>query len=122
MRVTHKIAATGVWATLLLTACAGGLSEGAKSARDACNGAFVFDQVVQGTKAGQTFIPERVQQGLSDMYKAAELAGQQDSQYQQLSLLVGRFRMALDSGDTSAVLDLVAIEGECQQLGHGMTP
>ena len=104
----------------MFTAYSGrGISEAEQSARDACNGAFVFDQVVQRSKAGETFVPERVQQGIADMYSAADRAQQQDDKYMQLSIQVGQFEYSMDHNDPSVVLDLVAIEGECEQLGFG---
>ena len=121
MEVNRKIAIAVSCAAFVLTACSGGgMSEAEQSARDACNGAFVFDQVVQRSKAGETFVPERVQQGIADMYSAADRAQQQDDKYMQLSIQVGQFEYSMDHNDPSVVLDLVAIEGECEQLGFGV--
>jgi hypothetical protein len=40
----------------------------------------------------------------------------------QLALLANQFKAAVIAGDRRQLLDLVAVEGECEQLGFGINP
>lgn len=108
----------------LVTACGGGgqssLPSGWQDASEVCALAFVFDQAVQAQ--GEGFIPERIATIPDEMVDAARKASRSSATYEQLDVLVGNFAFALENADPSAVLDLVAIEGECQQLGFGPEP
>jgi hypothetical protein len=91
------------------------MPNGWDSAAQACSEAFVFDQIIQ--RGGEGFVPERVASLPSDMASAAGLAADANSEYDQLYFLIRQLVNAIEQEDQSGVLDLVAVEGECQQLG-----
>lgn len=107
---------------LLAAACGGGgsLPSGWEDASLTCAEAFVLGQVV--LSGGEGYVPERVAEIPRSMQSAANRAADSSSEYDQLRLLVGNMVYAIEQGDSSAVLDLVAVEGECERLGFGTEP
>lgn len=121
MKVRTALAVT--CPTVLLAAACGGsgsLPSGWEDAAQACAEAFVLDQVIQS--GGEGFVPERVAEIPGSIQSAAIRAADSSSEYDQLQLLVGNMVYSIQQGDTSAVLDLVAVEGECERLGFGTEP
>ena len=114
MKATVKITLL-VLCVFALAGCGGGVPRGWEKAAEACGAALAFDQVVQSR--GEGYDAQRVRQTISAMQTAAISAANESSQYEQLETLVGNLVFSLDNGDRSAVLDLVAVEGECTQLG-----
>jgi hypothetical protein len=56
---------------------------------------------------------------LQDIYDASDNAVSYDSErFGQLSLLVNRMKDSIERSDTKVLLDLVAVEGECKNLGY----
>ncbi len=108
-------AITGVIAlTFLLTGCGGGISEDDELGLTLCVQVGVLDQFMQEKNTTVDY-----QAMLSDIYTAADNAVQFNSdKYGQLSLLVNRFKDAIDRGDPKVILDLVAVENECKNLGY----
>lgn len=120
---TLKTLAAGASAAAILTACGGGgssLPNGWESAAQTCAMAYTFDQVIQS--GGEGFVPERVATIPDELTASAQEAANASSEYDQLQLLVGKLVYSIEQGDQSAVLDLVAVEGECEQLGFGTEP
>ena len=108
-------AITGVIAlTFLLTGCGGGISEDDELGLTLCVQVGVLDQFMQEKNTTVDY-----QAMLSDIYTAADDAVEFNSdKYGQLSLLVNRFKDSIDRGDPKVILDLVAVENECKNLGY----
>jgi len=51
---------------------------------------------------------------------ANEAVALNTDRYGQLALLVNQFKSAVENRDRRQLLDLVAVEGECENLGFGM--
>ena len=79
-----------------------------------CAQVGVLDQFMQ--EKNQTV---DYQSMLQDIYDASDKAVTFDSdKYSQLSLLVNRMKDSIARGDKKVLLDLVAVEGECKNLGY----
>lgn len=115
----------GVITLVTLTGCGGGMGgsdftfpPGKEEALMTCASVFALDQIIQG--GGENITREQIDTMLTEIPANAQKAATADDQYRQLELLVGTFIDAIKAGDQKAVLDLVAVEGECDQLGMGM--
>jgi hypothetical protein len=72
---------------------------------------------------GEGFVPERIATLPDRISSAANDAADANPKYEQLQRLVENLVLSLRLGDApSAVLDLRAVEGECDQLGFGTEP
>jgi hypothetical protein len=106
---------TGIFAlTLLLTGCGGGISKDAELGITLCVQVSVLDQFMQEKNTTVDY-----QAMLTDIYTAADNAVRfNPDKYGPLSLLVNRFKDSIDRGDPKVILDLVAVENECDNLGY----
>lgn len=100
--------------SLLLTGCGGGISKDAELGLSLCVQVSVLDQFMQQKDTTVDY-----QAMLRDIYTAADDAVEfNPDKYGQLSLLVNRFKDSIDRGDPKMILDLVAVENECDNLGY----
>ena len=100
--------------SLLLGGCAGGISESTELGITVCAQVGVLDQFMQ--EKDQTVDYAAI---LQDIYDASDKAVSFDSdKFGQLSLLINRMKDSIERGDTKVLLDLVAVEGECKNLGY----
>ena len=108
---------------LSVSACSGGtnsLPTTWERAAETCAQVFVLDAVI--SSGGEGFVPERIATIPDELLVSAQLAADASSEYDQLQLLVGNLVEAIRVGDPSGIMDLVAVEGECEQLGFGTRP
>lgn len=100
--------------TLFLTGCGGGVSKSTELGIMTCSQVGVLDQFLQ--EKNQTVDYQAILQGI---YDSADKAVAYDSdKFTQLSLLVNRLKDSIARGDRKLLLDLVAVEGECKNLGY----
>ncbi|MFM7597054.1 MAG: hypothetical protein ACKO70_01580 [Actinomycetota bacterium] len=78
-----------------------------------CGYTYVVDQSIQ-EKSGD---PEKMRETIQSLPEAAFRAAQADAKYEQLSILTENFAAAVDQGDSRMLFELIAVEGECEQLG-----
>lgn len=103
-----------VVALLILSGCGGGMSKSTELGIMVCAQVGSLDQLMQ--ERNQTVDYQAI---LQDIYDSADEAVTYDSdKFGQLSLLVNRMKDSIARGDRKVILDLVAIEGECQNLGY----
>lgn len=108
-----KIGVMAILGALLLTGCGGGMSKSTELGIMVCAQVGVLDQFMQ--EKNQTVDYQAM---LQDIYDAADNAVTFDSdKYGQLSLLVNRMKDSIAREDRKGLLDLVAVEGECRNLG-----
>jgi hypothetical protein len=105
----------GIFAlTLLLTGCGGGISKEAELGITVCAQVSVLDQFMQEKNTTVDY-----QAILGDISAAAGDAVEYDpDKFGQLSLLVNRMQDSIDRSDPKFILDLVAVENECDNLGY----
>jgi hypothetical protein len=109
-----KIGIVAILGTLILTSCGGGMSKSSELGITVCAQVGVFDQFLQEKNETVDF-----QALLQDIYDSADNAVTYDSEkFGQLSLLVNRMKDSIARGDSKVLLDLVAVEGECKNLGY----
>jgi hypothetical protein len=109
-----KLVAIALAGTILLTGCGGGMSKSSELGIMVCAQVGVLDQFMQ--EKNQTVDYQAI---LQDIYDASDKAVEYDpDKFGQLSLLVNRMKDAIARGDKKALLDLVAVEGECRNLGY----
>jgi hypothetical protein len=100
--------------TLLLTGCGGGISKDTELGLTLCVQVGVLDQFMQEKNSTVDY-----QAMLRDIYTAADNAVEfNPDKYGQLSLLVNRLEDSINRGDSKVILDLVAVENECDNLGY----
>ena len=100
--------------TLLLTGCGGGISKDTELGLTLCVQVGVLDQFMQEKNSTVDY-----QAMLGDIYSAADNAVEfNPDKYGQLSLLVNRLKDSIERGDRKSILDLVAVENECDNLGY----
>jgi hypothetical protein len=100
--------------TLLLTGCGGGISKDDELGLTLCVQVGVLDQFMQEKDTTVDY-----QAMLRDIYTASDDAVEfNPDKYGQLSLLVNRFEDSINRGDPKVILDLVAVENECKNLGY----
>ena len=108
-----KIGIMAILGALLITGCGGGMSKSTELGIMVCAQVGVLDQFMQ--EKNQTVDYQAM---LQDIYDAADNAVTFDSdKYGQLSLLVNRMKDSIAREDRKGLLDLVAVEGECRNLG-----
>ena len=99
---------------ILLSGCGGGMSKSAELGVTVCAQVGVLDQFMQ--EKNETVDYAAI---LQDIYDASDNAVSYDSEkFGQLSLLVNRMKDSIERSDTKVLLDLVAVEGECKNLGY----
>ncbi len=99
---------------LLLTSCSGGMSKSTELGITTCAQVGVLDQFLQEKNGTVDY-----QSILQDIYQSADNAVSYDSnKFGQLSLLVNRTKDSIERNDSKFLLDLVAVEGECKNLGY----
>ena len=100
--------------TLVLTGCGGGISQDDELGLTLCVQVGVLDQFMQEKDTTVDY-----QAMLRDIYTASDNAVEfNPDKYGQLSLLVNRFKDSINRGDPKMILDLVAVENECDNLGY----
>jgi len=109
-----KLGILAILGAVLLSGCGGGMNKSTELGITACAQVGVLDQFMQ--EKNQTVDYQAI---LQDIYDAADNAVTFDSdKFGQLSLLVNRMKDSIARGDTKVLLDLVAVEGECKNLGY----
>ena len=109
-----KLVAMTLAGVLMLTGCGGGMSKSNELGIMVCAQVGVLDRFMQ--EKNQTVDYQSILQGI---YDASDNAVEYDSdKFGQLSLLVNRMKDAIARGDNKVLLDLVAVEGECKNLGY----
>ena len=58
----------------------------------------------------------RFRQMLTEMEDASQRAAKAADQFQQLEFLASRFVNAVETGDPEGLMDLIALEGECENI------
>lgn len=102
-----------VASTMLLTGCGGGISKDDELGLTLCVQVGVLDQFMQEKNTTVDY-----QAMLQDIYTASDNAVEFNSdKYGQLSLLVNRLEDSINRADPKVILDLVAVENECDNLG-----
>ena len=106
---------TGIIAlSFLLTGCGGSISKDVELGIIVCAQVSVLDQFLQEKNTTVDY-----QAILGDIDTAAGNAVEYDpDQFGQLSLLVNRMQDSIDRADSKFILDLVAVENECENLGY----
>ena len=100
--------------SLILSGCGGSISKSNELGITVCAQVGVLDQFMQ--EKNETVDYAAI---LQDIYDAADNAVSYDSEkFGQLSLLVNRMKDSIERSDTKVLLDLVAVEGECKNLGY----
>jgi hypothetical protein len=100
--------------SLFLTGCGGGISEDTELGITLCVQVSVLDQFMQEKNTTVDY-----QAMLADIYTSADNAVEfNPDKYGPLSLLVNRFKDSIERGDPKMILDLVAVENECDNLGY----
>ena len=98
----------------LLTGCGGGISKDTELGITVCAQVSVLDQFMQEKNTTVDY-----QAILGDIYTASDNAVEYNpDKYGQLSLLINRMKDSIARGDQKVILDLVAVEGECDNLGY----
>jgi outer membrane murein-binding lipoprotein Lpp len=110
-----RVVFTSIISVLLLSGCSDtGIDKSTELGITVCGQVAVLDQFMQ--EKNQTVDYQAI---LQDIYDAADKAVVYDSdKFGQLSLLVNRMKDSIERGDRKVILDLVAVEGECQNLGY----
>ena len=109
-----KIGAIAVIGLLMLTGCSGGMSKSTEFGIKTCAQVGVLDQFMQEKNNTVDY-----QVMLQDIYDSANEAVAYDpDKFGQLALLVNRMKDSIARGDRKVLLDLVAVEGECKNLGY----
>lgn len=109
-----KMGILAILSALLLSGCGGGMSKSTELGIMVCAQVSVLDQFMQ--EKNQTVDYQAI---LQDIYNAADEALSVDTEkFGQLSLLVNRMKDSIERSDTKFLLDLVAVEGECKNLGY----
>jgi hypothetical protein len=83
-----------------------------------CAKVFALDMLFQEFGSNRDYTQE-----INEIVEAANDAVELNSdRFGQLALLANQFKAAVIAGDRRQLLDLVAVEGECEQLGFGVNP
>ena len=83
-----------------------------------CAKVFALDMLCQEFGSNRDYTQE-----INEIVEAANDAVELNSdRFGQLALLANQFKAAVIAGDRRQLLDLVAVEGECEQLGFGVNP
>ena len=99
--------------SLTFTSCSPGMSKSTELGIYVCSQIGVIDQFLQEKNTEVDY-----KELLDALYKYADDAVSFDpDRYGQLHLLVNRFREAVERNDPKGLLSLVAVEGECANLG-----
>ncbi len=106
-------------AGVLLVGCSS-QAAGSEDAMFACASTYALDQSIQAVMGGQAPNPEAAQTLMSSMQVSADDAARANAEYGQLALLVAKFVRSIEQRSEEAAIDIVAIEGECEQLGFGI--
>ena len=112
----RKTLLLSVLALPLVSACGGSSVDDLVSDKGfaTCVTVYAVDQMIQAKDS-----PDLVWTAIGEMERTSEEAANSDPKYDQLALMVRQFKRGLEAGDPESMLDLVALEMECEQLGFG---
>jgi hypothetical protein len=98
---------------MLVSGCSKGMSESTKLGIYVCSQVGVIDQFLQEKNTEVNYSDM-----LATLYKHSDDAVAYDlDRYMQLDLMVDRLKEAVERNDPKVILFLVAVEGECKNLG-----
>lgn len=100
----------------LLPACSRSISADFEAGMNACSSVGALDMLLQSKNTNVDY-PRMIDDIVSYANNAAEL---NLNKYSQLALLANTFQQSAANGEQRSLLDLVALEGECSNLGLWM--